>query len=239
MDTYDYEEELHEFAQEIPGRFILTAEELNRKVYEAFLAYRQQIDPPYEYEALLKKSEQLFDRRIPLPDKQTILAQLSQCDTVEAYRLIERYTHHPESALEQWSKIALYECRMRLEQTLLDKPIGLISTGLGGEGHRIRYLVVLGYRKHPPSEDSHHIERIWQSVCQRHDSVLESLQHHPSYVTAHILVSMDVAVGTVIEESIVLMNHEDNQIYQDYLVTNVSEPTDEDIQTFLDDIAKA
>ena len=43
-----------------------------------------------------------------------------------------------------WSKIALYECRMALEGDLLEEPVGIISTGLGGAEHRLRYLVAVG-----------------------------------------------------------------------------------------------
>ena len=140
-------------------------------------------------------------------------------------------------ALEQWSTIALYECRMRLEQELLDEPIGLISTGLGGEGHRLRYLVVLGFRHMCPQEgQQQRMKEMLQYICQRHDSALEQVEFHPSYLLVQVLVSLDVAVGEVIEESMFSLNQQNPQIYQDYLVTNVEEPTDEEIQEFLNEL---
>ncbi|MCI5210482.1 MAG: hypothetical protein D3910_17215, partial [Candidatus Electrothrix sp. ATG2] len=53
-------------------------------------------------------------------------------------------------------------------------------------------------------------------------------------LVVQVLVPMDVAVGEVIEESIASLNRGQEEVYQDYLVTNVSEPTEEEIREFLD-----
>ncbi len=48
---------------------------------------------------------------------------------------------------------------------------------------------------------------------------------------------MDIAIGEVIEESIARLNQGDKQVrLVEYIVTNVSVPTDEDIQEFLDEL---
>ncbi|MCI5144598.1 MAG: hypothetical protein D3923_03510 [Candidatus Electrothrix sp. AR3] len=231
MKTSSSENEIHPFSEEIPEQFIVTEQELDPEVYEQFLASYK--DPPSDYSTLIKKSRLLFDESLPVLEKQFLLAQLAQCGTPEAYRLIEQYNAHPDPALEQWSRIAYYECRMRLEQDLLDEPVGLISTGLGGAGERLRYIYVLGLCNSCPAKIKQHIKESLEAICQQHDAVLEEVDVYPAYLFVQVLVSMKVAVGEVIEESIVSLNQQDTLFSEDYLVTNVSKPTDEEIQAFL------
>jgi hypothetical protein len=69
-----------------------------------------------------------------------------------------------------------------------------------------------------------------------HDSLLERIQFHPRYVMATVLVSMETAVGTVIEDSIAAANGDGKVLQHDYFVTNVNIPTDEEIQRILKEI---
>lgn len=47
---------------------------------------------------------------------------------------------------------------------------------------------------------------------------------------------MDVAVGTVIEESIHVANEKTTCLYDGYFVTNVKKPTEEEINRYLNDL---
>ena len=82
---------------------------------------------------------------ITLSCKEFFYKSRASWGTAEAYRLLQEYCTRPDPALAQWSRIAMYECRMRLESDLLDEPVGLISTGLGGDGERLRYIFVLAF----------------------------------------------------------------------------------------------
>jgi hypothetical protein len=67
--------------------------------------------------------------------------------------------------------------------------------------------------------------------------MLERIQFYSGYVMVTVLVSMETAVGTVIEESIATANNVDGTVLQhDYFVTNVNVPTDEEIQRILKEI---
>lgn len=66
--------------------------------------------------------------------------------------------------------------------------------------------------------------------------MLERIQFHPRYVMATVLVSMETAVGTVIEDSIAAANGDGKVLQHDYFVTNVNIPTDEEIQRILKEI---
>ncbi len=149
--------------------------------------------------------------------------------------MVQKYSVRPDPELEEWSRIALYECRMRLEEELLDEPVGLISTGLGGDGQRLRYIFVLAFRKETPGEKQQmEMREILAEVCGQHGSDVEQVQFRPSCLYVQVLVPVAVAVGEVIEEGVALLNRGKKEVYQDYLVTNVAEPTEEEIQEFLD-----
>jgi hypothetical protein len=185
MDTYcDDDDDIQDFLDQIPEQYIVTEEELDPHVYTEFLEYIPDIPTLPHAEQLLQESECLFETHTSQKRKQDILCCLAGHGTVAAYRLIERYTQQAEPALTMWSKIALYECRMALESDLLDRPVGLISTGLGGEAHRLRCVVLLGVTSPPLPLSSHMtIQNVWQHACEQHDSTLETrsnLRHHIS-----------------------------------------------------------
>lgn len=223
----------------LPEQFIVTKKELDPAVYEQFLVMLEQSTPAMDYEELLQQGTQLVDKTMPIAQKKLVLVQLAQWGSTEAYRLVQEYSARPDPSLEEWSRIALYECRMCMESDLLDEPVGLISTGLGGDGERLRYIFVLAFQGESPAEEKQRgIGEELKKVCLEHRSVVEQAQFRLSCLHVQVLVPMDVAVGAVIEESIARLNQHKEEFLPDYLVTNVSVPTDEEIQGFLDGLQR-
>ena len=117
---------------------------------------------------------------------------------------------------------------------LFDEPVGLISTGLGGEGEWLRYIFVLALQEEcPAQEQQQEIEAVLGRVCQQNHSKVEQIQFCPSYLSVRLLVPLDEAVGEVIEAGIARLNQHDDRVRQEYLVTNVAVPTEEEIESFL------
>jgi hypothetical protein len=237
MDEQDHDEDMEETSDWIPDRFILSEEELDQKTYEAFLNHAPDPESITDTESLLQESHRLFVKETPLQEKKDLLVELAQHGVVKVYRLIEKYSKQPDPELEQWSKIALYECRMALEEDLMEENIGIISTGLGGQGNCFRYIVVLALLSPPLSKDQQSMIRsVLDDICSQHDSLTEELQFLPSYLSIKALISMDIPVATVVEECIDSINQDKDLVYPDYLVTNVEVPTEEDIQAFLKEL---
>jgi hypothetical protein len=158
-------------AASIPDRFVVAEEELDGAVYEEYERYVQHLVTCQPQEVGLEARQTLFDPTAPLEAKREMLARLARCGTVHAYRAIEQYVKNPDPALAQWSKVALYECRMGLESELLEKPVGIISTGLGGAQHRLRYLVAVGLSCGHCSTHSNAVGVDMAHDMQQHDSV--------------------------------------------------------------------
>ena len=101
----------------------------------------------------------------------------------------------------------------------------------------LRYIVVVGFLK-PDLHDEQKriIEESFQHTCSHHALEAEDFNFKSSYVKISLLVSMDIAVGSVIEESIQVVNERTPCLYDGYFVTNVNQPTEEDIQGYLTDL---
>lgn len=227
-----------EALSQIPDRFIVTEEEIDWTVHEEYANYVQRLKAGQSHEDGPETCQTLFDPATPLETKRETLATLALCGTVDAYRAIEQYVKNPDPVLAHWSKVALYECRMALESELLEKPVGMISTGLGGVQHRLRYLVVVGFSG-PVLDDGQRrrLESAWRTVCGQDDSILEGVSFHPSHVVLTLLVSLETAVGTVIDAGIAAANGDAPFLRQNYFVTNAAVPTEEEIQRILTEIS--
>lgn len=130
---------------QIPDRFIVAEEELDAAVRTEYARYVERLLQCEPDQTGPEARQRLFDPTASLELKRELLAKLARCGTVEAYRAIEQYAKSPDPELAQWSKIALWECRMSLEGDLREEPVGMIFTGLGGAEHRLRYLVAVGF----------------------------------------------------------------------------------------------
>ena len=233
------DEGLHEALSQIPDRFIVAEEELDGAVREKYAKYVQRLLSSQPQKAGLEARRILFDPTAPLEAKREALARLALCKTVDAYRAIEQYVKKPDPALAQWSKVALYECRMRLESELLEEPVGIISTGLGGAQHRLRNLVAIGLSCGPLHDaQQRRLESTWRTTCERHDSILEQVRFRPNHVILTLLISMETPVGTVIDVGIAAANGDAPILRWNYFVTNVAVPTEEEIQHVLKEISR-
>ncbi len=123
-DFSDNGEGAIDFSEILPDQFIVTDKEIDQELYEQFMTEQEWIDPQPDYTILVRQGKELLDSTMPISEKKIILAQLASWGTAEAYQLLRQYCARPDSALAEWSRIALYECRMRLESDLLDVPVG-------------------------------------------------------------------------------------------------------------------
>ncbi|WPD22199.1 MAG: hypothetical protein SD837_18580 [Candidatus Electrothrix scaldis] len=233
----DDEDDLTDFLEIIPEQFIVTEEELDQEVYAQFMAELEDLEPEADCAVLLGQAQELSSEALSLTQKKNILGQLAIQGAAEACQFLQQYCSNCEPDLEQWAKIALYECQMHMETDLFDEPVGLVSSGLGGEGEWLRYIFVLALQGECPAEEQQQdIEGTLGRVCRQNHSKVEQVQFSPSYLSVRILVPLDEAVGEVVEEVIVQLNQRDGRVREEYMVTNVAVPSEEEIQAFLNDL---
>ena len=82
-------------------------------------------------------------RACPWGSTKRLLILLAHSATPRAYRIIERYLKNPDRELRDWALLTLQECLTMLESAILEESRGMISTGLGGSGSRLRYFLLI------------------------------------------------------------------------------------------------
>jgi hypothetical protein len=119
----------------------------------------------------------------------------------------------------------------------LDPDTTFVYTGLGGEGERLRYLVIAAAKSPPLDEETGTALRShWENAAQAHNSAVESLDVAPRTMQVTLLIPMDVAPHDVVHEAITRCVEAGIALHERYFITNTSEPDEEEIDAFLNDV---
>ena len=230
------EGQVPEIFQHMPERWAVAKEGVSPSVAQEYVAYSRRLDySRYSEGEVEERSQSLFNPDTPGEEKKETLIILAHQGTVESYRTLERFLETVEGELEEWAILALEECRMFLEGALLDRDVGMVMTGLGGEGERLRYFFLIRSKDDIALTESQKktVKQAFSYTCGRYDSLLETIEVKRDYVTAEVLIPMDVAVGEVIEGGIEKSNTFGEFLDPDYYVTNVEIPSEAEILRYL------
>jgi len=231
----DSDDRLHQILRSMPERFAIAKTGVNASTQQEYLAFTANVErEPYSEEDIPARSEALFKSTTSTEEKKHILARLAHTGTLDAYRILEQFAETAEPELQGWGTLALHECRLLLEQDW-EEPVGIVMTGLGGEEDRLRYFVAVCSEGRAALVEAQPaiIESAFSATCERLGSILEEVQIHGNYATLQILVPLDVAVGTVIENGISECNKRGNHLDESYYVANDRIPTEAEILEFL------
>jgi hypothetical protein len=231
-------EQIQNFLGSIPDNFAVLEQGVPPSVQKEYIDLSKRIIRRFKTKTILERSQNLFDQQTGVQVKKKILIELAHLGTVESYRTIEKFLRQVDKELNVWAVLALRECRMFLESDLLEEKKGFISTGLGGKDNKIRYCFVIRSKDGMSFQKKQQeiIQDQFKRTCAKLDSVLENISFQNNFLSASILVSMDVAVGDVIEHGIENCNKEEPYLKFHYYVTNVSPPTEKDIKEYLEEI---
>jgi len=229
-------EDIRKFLENIPDKFDILKEGIDVQTQKEYIDYSHTFDHGEltEKETLFL-SNILFDNDAPVEAKKKALALLAHLGTIIAFRQIEKYHKNPDKDLKQWAALALQECKMFLESSLIDVSMGFISSGLGGLNNRLRYyfLILPSTEKPFTKTQKDIIKEELPIVCKNLNSVLETIDFSENFVGVTILVPMDVAVGTVIETGIKECNALSGFVFEHYYVTNQKIPDKSEIHNFI------
>ena len=232
----DKKQHLEDFFNNIPNRFDILEFGISKSVQKAYIRSSKKYVLKDNSENVLKTGNDLFDLSFSSAAKKRILINLAHLGSIEAYRIIEKYAQwEKDQVLREWSLLSLRECQMFLESDLTQEGKGFISTGLGGEGDRLRYYFVLSSKDGMPfsQRQKEMIEREFSVIGRKHNSLIEEIEFQENYSLVKALIPMDTAVGDVIEEGINHCNEVEDCIDFHYYVTNVRKPRKKEIREYL------
>jgi hypothetical protein len=119
----------------------------------------------------------------------------------------------------------------------LDPDTAFVFTGLGGEGERLRYLVIAAAKAPPLDEDAVAMLRShWGHAAQAHNSAVESVDVAPRYVQVTLLIPLDIAPHDIVHGAITRCVEAGIALNERYFITNTREPDEEEIAAILEDL---
>jgi hypothetical protein len=223
---HDNLEDIQKFLENLPDKLDILETGIEIKVQIKYLEYSHSFDRGELTEKETLALGNILYQEVPIDAKKKALALLAHLGTILAFRLIEKYYKNSDKYLEQWAALALQECKMFLESSLMDRSTGFVSSGLGGNVNRMRYyfLVLPLIGKLFTKTQTGIIGDELLLVCKELNCIMETTDFSENYVGLTILVPMDVAVGTVIETGIKKCNELGAFVFEYYYVTNQNIP---------------
>jgi len=184
---------------------------------------------------IISKKDLIFDDNIPSEQKKILFVQLASVNNVEAYRAIEKYLQKPNTALFQWAYLAFLESRLLLESTFLNENKVLITTGLGGKGHKLRYFIVFF------TDDGSPISKFQQNIIRseldfaffRHGAEIEDLIFEDGFAYFVTIVPMHIPVQQFFNSILKECNTFGSFLFNDFIISNVKILSVEEIRELL------
>ncbi len=224
MDEDNIYNQLKHILANAGGKFNILEEQINVELQvEFFELVNKLLKKKRSPKKVIFEASKLFEPETTEEEKKNILAELSNTENVEAYRIIEKFIRFGKKDLEQWALLALQHSRISLETFLLDEQQVFISTGLGGSTNKLRYFIVgkLNTGKPYTNTQKKVIKTEFEMIFKSFDSEIEKLSFTDEYFIILGLIPIEVSINEVIKKSIEESNQFGNFIYKDYLVTNV------------------
>lgn len=212
--------EIRKILDSIPEQFRVIEDNINQSAIQEFYDLRERITNNENEEGHILNSSK------------EELVRLAEIGDVKSYRRIEEIIQERAIPnLKEFAYVALKFARINLENQLSDEPIGFISSGLGGKGNKLRYYFVIKSTEHIGEKKELRIKNELKLICLNSDSDLETIENFGNYVLIKILVSIDFAIGNIIEQLIDKCNFADKE----YFCTNVERPTNQLIEKWIND----
>ncbi len=224
------DEEIQRILESVPDKFDVMNEGIDIQTQEEYIALSHSFGEGELTEQETIKLGSLLCMTIPAEGKKRALSMLAHIGTVTAFRQIEQYNKSPDRELQKWTYLALNECRMLMENSLGSEN-GLIISGMGGLGDRLRYYFLLLPLMGKSFSGLHQdiIRDEFTIVCHDFNSILETLHYSDKYVGVTILMPLDVAIGTIIDTGIKKCNELGTFVLVNYYVTNMDVPDESEI----------
>jgi len=181
-----------------------------------------------DYDGFMEKLEHVD---FSIKEKKRILTILASSSEVRAYRLLEQYAQNPDEELVHWASMALLQSRMTIESELSGEKQVYLSTGLGGKGEKLRlYVLILSSQKEPFADYQRKvIEKEFMYFLLKNDCEIERLNINDQYVELVFLLPIVVNIKKMLDIIVEECNQYGNFLAKSYLMTNVKELSQDEI----------
>jgi len=235
MENENIYRRIQEFFGGLNQDFSLMEDPVDVAVQMKYFEMSSRISRKVSEEELLSRKGELYNPNVAIENKKALLVQMAGMPAPEIYRVLEGYAKEPDEALKEWSKLALQENKLLLESHLLDNRQVFISTGLGGKGNKLRYFAVLINKNGDDLKPFQQkvIQDEMQYTLQRYNSELEKLSFMQNYTTMRVVVPISSDLTKLFREGISECNQFGDFLSPDFIVTNMKELSEDEINEAL------
>src|SRR3989344_1360794 len=115
---------------------------------------------------------------------------------------------------------------------------GLIVTGLGGEGRRLRYFVIISAVNHIrlKQDFKNEIVKQFTTLFSLKKSQLEKVTVRTNHIRLMLLTHMDYSVEEIVMALINEVNKVKKRLFVHYFVVNTAIPEESDIRQYIDEV---
>lgn len=154
-----------------------------------------------------------------------LFVQISMLGLVEVYRLLEGLESNFPRLFKDWIHAAQMQCRVQIENQLMDEPVGFIATALGGRDNKIRYYFAVSSLQPLDAGRARFLTQEYESHAAEFGVEIEDAEVGEKYVLYRVLVPYDAMISDFIGTGI---DHCDF-MHTEFLVTNLHKPSEEDL----------
>lgn len=235
MNEDNIYDQLKKMLAKTGGKYNIMEEKIDVELQvEFFELVNKLIKEKRNPEDVIADEKKLYDHDVDDVEKKKILAELSNTESVEAYRIIERFIDTKDINLNTWAVLALQHARISLETHLLDEQQIFISTGLGGKGDKLRYFFVCKVKDDLTMTDVQKkvAQTEFEIIFDNHNSIIEEIKFQDKYFSVLSLIPINISVNDIIKLAIDESNQYGDFLNDKYLVTNVKVLEKDEIEQY-------
>lgn len=219
---------IRELLDSLPADFQVMEQGVSQAVLEEYYSFGKDLKGMDRADILAQQADW---QNLALGDLKQLLVVLAAEGDVKSFRQLEAILEAKKEELGKFGAVTMMYARMKLESMFTDTPSGFILSGLGGKGNKLRYYFVLTSLEEITDARARFIEGEILEVCRNRDSEMEDFERATHYVLVRILVSVEEAIGEVIED----ISEACPFLEKEFICTNVEKPTHEFISRWIND----
>lgn len=179
----------------------------------------------------------LFSSESDLEKKRYSLSMLAGLVDIAAYRAIEAYHKNPvDEELANWSALALTESQLLLDSDLSGEEQFLVSTGLGGVNGMLRFFSIVASKERIEFNELQKqiINREFNFRFDCDNIIAEEFSIEKNYIKILLLADLKHDIKESFEKIIYECNELGDFLDVKFMLTNVRQFNDEEIEKLLD-----
>jgi hypothetical protein len=227
MDFSGTFEDFQKVVRENGGDIQIMEREVGLDTQMAYMRMSKEVKNNLQPPVIMAGKYELWDDNSSRQSKRRRLAALASMGSPDAIRTLQSYQEAPENGLEDWTYLALQECKLVFQASMLDHPPMFISTGLGGQGQQLRFFGAFFSNDGLPFENARQkvISGEVEYMFSQFNGKLEYIAFSGQFVTFWGLVPLDVSLNEKVQAAIEESNFLGAALRQDFVLTNVKKLT--------------